>query len=289
MRSMTGFGAGTAENADWRVTVTIHSVNHKRLDLRLLMPQMLRPYEVELRHQFSEKIMRGNVTIEVSLEALTRGQSHWTINETLLATVQDFLQKQVSQGELTRGEWLELLQIPHVLEEKNLEFSDDDAAILFQASAEALANHLQTTTTEGEKLKVDMADRLIRFKENLGILVEASPRINAKLEEKLREKLTEVSVAADYNEQRLLEELVYFINRTSIEEELVRLDSHLQKLDELFESDGPIGREADFYLQEMNREVNTCGSKINDSTGSQAVVALKTLIDALREQVQNIA
>ncbi|MFP5527788.1 YicC/YloC family endoribonuclease [Peptococcus simiae] len=289
MRSMTGFGAGTAENAQWHVSVAIHSVNHKRLDWRISMPQILRPYEVDLRQALSQEIFRGNISVEVRLEDLAAGQARWAINESLLSTVASHLSSQVGEGAFSRQEWLALLQIPHMIEDQVLTFDEEDKPLIFQALQIALANYRQATLAEGNRLAADLDQRLEKCAANLRVLQEVAPRVRQQLEDKLREKLEEVLGQAGINEQRLMEELVYFMNRTSIEEELVRLDSHIKKLRDLFKEEGPIGREADFYLQEMNREVNTCGSKINDTRGSHAVVELKTLIDAMREQIQNIA
>lgn len=289
MRSMTGFGSSVAENCNWRCEISIYSVNHKRLDLHLSLPSFLRNYEQEIRSLITNKVKRGNITVDIRLLNISDSNSKWRFNIALINQAINFASTLASPDDkITYHTVFQALTLPNALIEEAPSFDEEDRLMVFGVLAKSLDSFINSTIVEGEHLKEELLQRLNDFMVALKVLRDCAPRVQRELEEKLRSRLYEFFPTGDFDEKRLLEELVYYINKTSIDEELVRLDSHFNKVLELFHSEEPIGRSCDFYFQEMNREINTSGSKINDAQGSQAVVEMKTILEQMREQIQNV-
>lgn len=289
MRSMTGFGTGIAENNNWRCEISIYSVNHKRLDLHLSLPYFLRNAEQGIRTIITDRIKRGNVTVDIKLYNLSESNSNWRFNTALINQAIQYASTLAdNEDKVTYSAVLQALSLPNAIIEEAPTFGDEDRAMVMSVLNKSLDEFIVSSEKEGLHLQEELTQRLNDFRTALHVLKECAPRVQRELEENLRNRLLEFFPAGDYDEKRLLEELVYYINKTSIDEELVRLDSHLNKVSELFQSTEPLGRSCDFYFQEMNREINTSGSKINDAQGSQAVVEMKTILEQMREQIQNV-
>ncbi len=289
MRSMTGYGAYSAENSRWQCEVTIHSVNHKRYDLHLTMPSFLREEEPDIRAQFAQNVLRGNVTASIIFRPTAQSSGSICVNESLLHNILETAEKFVDHSEnLKFTDVLAAMQLPNVLTESPPEITEEDKTLLYSVLAKSLKNFKEATEKEGRYLQEELQLRLGHFEEAYRSLKLAAPRVEMQCEQKLRDKMNSFFPNQEYDEKRLLEELVYYLNRVSIDEELVRLESHLKKIHELFEEPGAIGKNCDFYFQEMNREVNTSGSKVNDAEASVAVVTMKTILDQMREQIQNV-
>ncbi len=289
MRSMTGFGTSLAENNNWRCEISIYSVNHKRLDLHLSLPSFLRNDEQTIRSLITDRVKRGNVTVDIKLFNLSDSNSNWRFNTALINQALNYASTIVSsEDKITYQTVFQALSLPNALIEEAPSFAEEDRMMVLDVLSMSLEAFVQSTITEGEHLKEELLQRLKDFKTALNVLKACAPRVQLELEENLRNRLLEFFPTGDFDEKRLLEELVYYINKTSIDEELVRLDSHLNKISDLFFSKEPIGRSCDFYFQEINREINTSGSKINDAEGSQAVVEMKTILEQMREQIQNV-
>lgn len=288
MRSMTGFGNAAGFNEQWKIQVQLHSVNHKRLDVYVVMPSFAKSFEGKIRQRLADTVGRGKINIDIRIDGNNGSRGEWQINKALIDSALSYAAQCSDLQTMTPSVVLQALQLPEAMQLEPYQFSESDEELLMTVFEEALAIFLANGQQEGNALAEGFHERLNAFKKHLTLLKEISPRVQQELEQKLRDRLAELLGEEALNEHRLMEELVYFTNRMSIDEELNRLEIHLQKIDHLLEQEGAIGRECDFYFQEMNREVNTSGSKINDAEGSIAVVQMKVLLDQMREQIQNI-
>lgn len=289
MRSMTGYGDAVGVNDRWKIQAQIHSVNHKRLDAYVYMPSFAKAYEAPIRKRLAERVGRGKVNVEVRVDSNDGSRGEWHINRGLVEAALAYAEEQaVLKRERDLRDILEALKLEDAMSMEMHRFTDEDGALLLSVFEDALEAYLASSVREGAVLKESFVERLAACRKEVAILAEVAPRANQSLEEKLRGRLMEVLADGAYDERRLMEEMVYFANRMSIDEELVRMHAHLDKISALIEAEGPIGRECDFYFQEMNREINTSGSKINDVEGSAAVVQLKVLLEQMREQIQNV-
>lgn len=289
---MTGFGKGQAETDLYQLEVEIKSVNHRFLDIQLRMPNELNQYELTLRQLIKKKIQRGRVEIWVQIHEKTEQTKEvnlrWDLMEKMVTTI---LQKTAT----TFGEQLNvaaiipsLLTREEIIEIKTSSVEDPDLEkALLSATQEALSANDQMRMTEGQKIKVVLEQNRQTVQQSILQVAALNETYEADYQQRLQNKLNEY-LQNKVDESRLLTETAILIERGDIHEELDRMQIHLQAMQEMLAVTVPIGRKLDFLIQEMNREVNTIGSKSTAIAIKKAVVEMKTAIEQIREQVQNV-
>ena len=284
IRSMTAYGMAEAQLPFGWLAIELRAVNHRYLDLSLRVAEECRALEPLLREQIGAKVQRGKLDCTLRFrESGDRGD--FSINQKVLNRLGDLAEQCGERFVNLQVEFAELLKLPGVLERRDL-----DADALQAAAAEVLQRALQSFTEarerEGDKLAAIMSERLDGIADWLAKVREWLPDIRAALNERMRSKLDELKLSVD--PARLEQELVLQLQKIDVDEELDRLQVHVDEARRVLKLREPIGRRMDFLLQEFNREANTLGSKSVDSRTTQASVELKVLIEQLREQVQNI-
>ena len=290
IKSMTGYGGAKGSAEGLSLSIELKSVNNRYLDVSVKLPRSFLFAEELIKAAVGRHISRGKVDVFVSVDSSASDDMVVRVNEPLLRGYMDALgavaEKYGLENDMTL---MSVCRLPEVLstdrrELDNSALAEGLSAILEQALEEYDAMRLR----EGEKLRDDVLSRLDEISRLTGIVEEASPVTVAEYRARLEQKLREVLGSANIDESRILTEAAVFADRTAIDEETVRLRSHLSQLEQMLCDDKPIGRKLDFLVQEMNRESNTIGSKANDVTLSKLVVELKSEIEKIREQIQNI-
>lgn len=289
MRSMTGFGRGSGQTKSVQVVAEIKTVNHKYHDLSVKLPSAYQSLEPEVREMILSGVTRGKV--DFFLKDLSPARPKTVqVNEDLVTEYLKSAKKASARfkikGELSVETLLRMPDVLSVVEEERQE-SDQKKAVV-EAVGEALKALEKMRQSEGARLGKDLLDRA---KDISGVVQQIRSRHKAVMAEKLkafREKIAEFLPEPLQDQMRLSTEEGITLQRHDIAEELTRLDSHLEALQETLKDKGSVGRKLDFLIQEMNREANTVGSKSADSKMAQSVVRLKELLEQLREQIQNI-
>ncbi|WP_026174349.1 YicC/YloC family endoribonuclease [Effusibacillus pohliae] len=291
IRSMTGYGRGEAVQEGYRAVAELKAVNHRYAEINLRMPRDLLAHEDSIKRLILKKIRRGRVEVYITFERLSGGEPEIEINRPLAREIKragDHLADELGvRSDLSVAQ---LLQFEGVMQVKEAEADPEQVArVLSQAVAEAAEKLWQMRSREGERLAADFVERLDRLAELVERIAERSPLVVEEYRERVHKRVQEwLAGMAEPDESRLLTEIALFAERANIEEELVRLRSHIQQFRSALRLAEPLGRKLDFLLQEMNREVNTIGSKANDLAISRHVVEAKSVLEQIREQVQNV-
>ena len=290
--SMTGFASATHEAGALTVTVTVRSVNHRHLDLQCRVPAALQAAESGLRAQIQRTVSRGRVEMSVSVQARDLATPIVELNAAVLLAVDAALasarERGLVEGALTPGD---LLRLPGVLTFGEAREADDPDALRVAAEAalgDALAGLSAMRRSEGAYLAEELETRMQAMREIVSEVDVAAAEGEAALERRLHERLQTLRSDPQIDPALLAQEVVRFVARSDVREELVRLRAHLGHWQQLVEGDEPVGRKLDFLLQEMNREVNTIGAKAEGTRVSALVVAAKAELEKMREQVQNV-
>ena len=290
IKSMTGFGRGEAAGVRYVVRIELKAVNHRYLDIFLRIPKQYSQAEEVLRRVISERVSRGRIDAAVSVEEFEQKERNVQVNAPLLQGYVRALEG--IKGLLGSDEAITLSQIltlPGVLEVEEPECDWEDLQqVLGQAAAAALDDLEQMRAAEGERLCADLREKIARIEGLLAQIAQIAPQVVEDYRERLSERLRDLLHGTTLTEERFMAEVALFADRCSIDEELVRLGSHTHQLKELLHSTQPVGRKLDFLIQEMNREVNTIGSKGSNVQIAGLVVELKSELEKVREQVQNI-
>ena len=292
MKSMTGFGSGTATKDGITCTVEIKSVNARFLDLFIRSPKQMNPFESIIRGMVQDRINRGKVEVSVSIQDAGERPKTFTINSVLRKQIQELLVQEEFYDDPKKvplqavnsisNDWIQQQDTP-IAEEV---LSD----IVKEATSSALDALIAMRAVEGEHIQQDLVDRIVTLENiisqidtnKVGAVEAYRDHIRSKIQEYL------VSLEASISEERFLQEITILADKTDITEEIVRFSSHVVQLKNTLTDKNPIGRKVDFILQEMNREVNTIGSKAMDSNITEFVVQLKCELEKIREQVQNV-
>ena len=292
INSMTGFGAATRETDDLAVTVTLRSVNHRHLDVSFRMPQSVQHLEPACRAAIQQHVARGRVDVVLTVQERTEPVTVVDIDETMIRAVSEALEKVrasgVVDGPLHPGDLLRLPQVLKVREER----PEVDAARLGEVVLGTLGEALEALDTmrrtEGGFLATELEER----RQTLLLLVDqvevASREGAAGIQQRLLQRVAELRLEPQVDAALIAQEVVKFVARSEIREELVRLRAHLAHWLDLVGGGEPVGRKLDFLLQEMNREVNTIGAKAEGAAASALVVTAKAELEKMREQVQNV-
>lgn len=291
MRSMTGFGQATGENARHAVTVTIRAVNHRFLELRLHLGDDYRASEESLRGALAAELERGRVDVTVVVRALAaRGATVRVDREVVRAAhsaIEELFEGGLVGEKLTAGD---LLRLPEALTvERDPDLWDAAGeALLLETGRSALAQLVAAREHEGETLRAVLARRLDELTVVVGRLGELRGIASAAMAENLRARLDEALGASGIDPARLAQEAAILVERSDVAEELDRLGSHCRHFRDLLGRGGAVGKRLDFLAQEIARELNTVGAKCRDAAMTRAVLDGKLLCEQLREQVQNV-
>ena len=286
---MTGYGRGTATFDGRQVAVELSSVNRKQAEISLSLPRALVELEPRMRDEINAHISRGRLTVAVGLHAKGGGKGG-AINVAAAKSYRDQLEALRKSlklpGEITLDQ---VLRGPGVLDSETIEIETEEAwPALKKALTAALDQFVKMRQKEGEALAVDLRKRVLAIQKNVKTVGVLAPKVMEHHRGSLLERAAKAGLEIEGSDERLLKEIVFFADRSDISEELTRLRSHLDQFFGQLGKDEPVGRTLDFLLQEMFRETNTIGNKANFLAISQLIVGMKTELEKLREQVQNI-
>ena len=290
IKSMTGFGRAEASDSDRKITIEMKSVNHRYFEPAMKMPKKLNIYEAGIRTILKKYINRGKVDIFVTYEDYSESKFCLKYNEELANEYMSIFNYMAEQFDIPNDITVSSLsRYPEVItmEEQS---GDDDAVwhLLEKAVENACVQFVESRITEGEKLKTDLLEKLDYMTGLVDEIENRSPGIIEEYRQRLEDKVAELLCDTPVDENRIATEVTIYADKICVDEETVRLRSHIESTkDELIEG-GSVGRKLDFIAQEMNREANTILSKANDLETSNCAISLKTEIEKVREQIQNI-
>ena len=291
IKSMTGFGRCEVMEGERKFTVEMKGVNHRYLDVNIRMPKKLNFFETAIRSLLKQSIQRGKVDIFISYEDFTENQMSLKYNESLAQEYMDCFGRMKEQFSLENDIRVSTLsRCPEVLTMEEQVIDEEELWNGLKKALEgAIGQFVETRTLEGSNLKKDIIEKLDGLLDLVGYIEERTPKIVAEYREKLEAKVRELLEDTQIEESRIAAEVVIFADKICTDEEVVRLRSHIIHMKETLQSEeAGIGRKLDFIAQEMNREANTILSKANDLEISDRAIALKTEIEKVREQIQNI-
>lgn len=290
MKSMTGYGRAREASNEREIVVELRAVNHRYLDVNVKAPRGYGFLEEAIKKLAASKISRGKVDIYISVTDLAAQETTITLNHELAQSYFDALVELRDALHLHDDiSVMSIAKMPDVLVSQRVEVDADAlTASVSEVFNEAVKQFDEMRQIEGEKLADDIRNRMNTIKEVVEQVEIRSPERVTAYREKLEKRMNEILADSTVDEQRILTEAAIFADKTAVDEETVRLRSHLDQLDNMLKDSNPVGRKLDFLVQEMNREANTIGSKANDSILANYVIALKAEIEKIREQIQNI-
>ena len=290
IKSMTGFGRGEYADENRKFTVEIKSVNHRYLDMAIKMPKKLNFFESAIRNELKNSIQRGKVDVFITYEDYTENNVGIKYNRDVAEEYLKYLKQMSEEFNLDCDVRVSTLsRYPEVFTMDETEVDEDEIwAGLQKAIRAATEKFVETRIKEGENLRDDLICKLDDMLTHVSYIKERAPEIIAEYKASLTEKVKELLGDTKVDEARLLTEVTIFADRVCIDEEIVRLTSHIETTKKTLIDGGSIGRKLDFIAQEMNREANTILSKANDLATSDHAIELKTEIEKVREQIQNI-
>ncbi len=288
--SMTGFGRYEEVNTAFRISAEIKAVNHRYLDLQIKMPKKFNVFEADIRSLLKTYIQRGKVDVFITYEDYTAGSMSLNYNEALAAEYMEKFRSIADTFGLENDIRVSTLaRMPEVITmEQGTEDEEEIWRHLSMVIEEAAKNFVSARANEGEKLKKDLLEKLSYMDSLVDFIVERSPEIIREYRARLEERVKDLLADASIDENRIAAEVTLYADKICVDEEMVRLRSHIDAMRKDLEKGGCIGRELDFLAQEMNREANTTLSKSSDLEVSDKAIALKTEIEKVREQIQNI-
>ncbi|MBQ7925705.1 MAG: YicC family protein [Lachnospiraceae bacterium] len=290
IKSMTGFGRCEVTFDSRKFTVEMKSVNHRYLDVNIKMPKKLNFFESAIRTELKNYISRGKVDVFITYEDFSESNTSICYHKEVAAEYLKYLRQMAEDFGLDDDIRVSTLsKYPEVftMEEQTMD-EEELWKELQKAISGAAQMFVQTRITEGENLRADLISKLDGMLELVDFITERSPKIVAEYRQKLEERVRELLEDNTVDEGRLLTEVTIFADKVCVDEELVRLRSHIETTRKTLQEGGSIGRKLDFIAQEMNREANTTLSKSNDLEISNCAIELKTEIEKVREQIQNI-
>jgi len=292
MKSMTGFGSGTATKDGITCTVEIKSVNARFLDLFIRSPKQINPFESIIRGLVQNRITRGKVEVSVSIQDAGERPKTFTINSVLRKQIQELLVQEEFYDDPKKVPLQAVNSISNEwIQQQDTPIAEDVLSEIVQESTnQALDALITMRTVEGKHIEQDLLSRITTLENIIKSIDENKAGAVDAYREHIKGKIQEylVSLEASISEERFLQEIALLADKTDITEEIVRFTSHVVQLKNTLVDENSIGRKVDFILQEMNREVNTIGSKAMDSSITEFVVQLKCELEKIREQVQNV-
>ena len=288
--SMTGFGRGEYSDENKKLVIEMKSVNHRYLDVNIKLPKKLGFYEAYIRNLLKKYISRGKVDIFVTYEDMSEDSNKIIYNSAIASEY--FKYAELISSELSVNNDMtasKIMRFPDVITVEEQDADEKEMEQLInQVFDEAAKSFVVTRQTEGENLKNDILEKLEKMDEYVSFIEERSPQIISEYKDKLREKVKDLLDESNTDETRIMMEVTVFADKVCVDEEIVRLKSHIDGMRNALTSVGEVGRKLDFLAQEMNREANTTLSKSSDLEITNIGIELKTMIEKIREQVQNI-
>lgn len=290
IKSMTGFGRGEAEEDNRRITVEMKAVNHRYLDINVRIPKKLGFFESAVRTLMKDYMQRGKVDVFITYEDFNETNVSLKYNESLAAEYVKYITRMADTFHLENDlNAAALSRCPEVLIMEEQDTDEKELwAVLEQALRKACEGFVETRIREGENLQTDLAEKLNGMLTYVDFIEERSPIVMQEYRQRLEEKVQEILQDKQMDESRIVTEVTIFADKICVDEETVRLRSHITAMRDTLLEGGSIGRKLDFIAQEMNREANTILSKASDLAISDTGINLKTDIEKVREQIQNI-
>lgn len=289
MKSMTGFGRASLESNGKNYIIEIKTVNNKYSDITVKSPKRLSFMEDKIRKQIANRITRGKVEVSVSFFDFSNKSKNVVLNKEIAKEYIKQLREIADENNLSENiSVVEIAKLPDILNSIDSDNDEEIASEALQCLNMALDSLIEMRKTEGENIKQDLLVRIERVQNLVDKIAGNSKGIVEEYVSKLEKRVKEILKTDVVDENRIAQEAVIYADKTSIEEELTRLNSHIVQFKELVNSDGPVGKKLDFMIQEMNRETNTIGSKAGSGEITKAVIDLKVELEDIREQIQNI-
>lgn len=289
MNSMTGFGRANLGKEEKEYLIEIKAVNHKYSDISVKAPRNLMAFEDKIRRTVLNKISRGKIDIYITYSNFGANAKKVVINKALAKQYIGELKEVAEENEIDSNiKVIEISKLPDVL---NIEEIEDEGSILeglLECLNIALDKLIQMRHEEGTRIKQDLSNRILKVEEIVHQISEDSSGLIQNYIVKLENRIREILQTEVVDQNRLAQEIVIYSDKCSVEEELTRLESHIAQFKELICKERPVGKKLDFLMQEMNREANTIGSKSGSLEITNCVVELKTVLEDIREQIQNI-
>lgn len=289
IKSMTGYGKSSSHQNQRNYQVEIKSVNHRYLDISVKLPKQLSFLEDIIKKQVSEVIKRGKVDITVTFENNSNEGRNITINKEIAKLYIEQLKQLAEEEQIESNiEVTEIVKYPDVL---NIQVNQEDDLLkneLVPIIDESLKLLVEMRKREGNKIAEDLKARIKQIEEKIFIISEKSTGLIQEYVVKLEKRIKEILQSDEIDKSRIAQEVVIYADKCSIEEEITRLRSHIDQFYTILDSEGPAGKRLDFIVQEMNREINTIGSKSNSVEITNGVIDVKTELENVREQIQNI-
>ncbi len=291
IESMTGFGRCEIVDGERKFTVEIKGVNHRYLDVNIRMPKQMNFLDTAIRNLLKERILRGKIDLYIGYEDQSEAQTSLTYNEALAGEYLTYLRRMAEDFSLEDDIRVSTLsRYPEVLTMEEPTVNEEELWNGLQKALDGAVDQFkESRAAEGENLRRDLLQKLDGLTDLVSQIEERAPQILAEYQERLENKVKELLADTQIDESRIASEVVLFADKMCTDEELVRLRSHIEKMKETLNSDeSGTGRQLDFITQEMNREANTILSKANDLETSNVGIGVKTEIEKIREQIQNI-
>lgn len=290
MFSMTGYGKGEAEENNFKIVVEVKSVNHRFLDLGIKLPRLLISFEDSIRNHIKSRIARGHLDVFVSYQDLTGEKENITYNQSLATKYLDIAKNIADTYKIEND-----VKVSNLFNFKGIIEEDEDTfdieltnKLIAKALDIALDNLVVMRKNEGDKIEKNLLEKLDILQDVVSKIQQYAPVQVESYRQKLRERVGEALGDMQIDESKLMNEIVFYADKVATDEEFIRLNAHILHFREIAQTKGAIGRSLDFITQEMNRESNTIGSKCSDISVSNYVLTLKTEIEKIREQIQNI-
>lgn len=290
IKSMTGFGRCEISDENQKICIEMKAVNHRYLDVNIKMPKKLSVFEAAMRGVLKEYMERGKVDIFVTYEDYTESNYAVRYNKEVAKAYVDFISQMSEDFSLDNDlRATTLSRFPEVLSLEEQEINETELYSSIEKALRGACEHfVEARIKEGENLKRDLLSKLDEMLAGVSVIEERAPKIIEEYHNRLTEKVKEYLADSTIDESRILTEVTLFTDKICIDEEIVRLKSHIQATKDELEKGTSVGRRLDFIAQEMNREANTILSKANDISTSNVAIDLKTCIEKVREQIQNI-
>ena len=289
MKSMTGFGRANTEKNSRQYIVEIKSVNHKYSDITVKAPRNLMFLEDKIKKAILNKVSRGKIDVWINYLNYGADGKKVIINKELAKLYIEELKTLAKENNIEQEiKVTEISKFPDVLNIEETENQEEIEDELLECVNKALDQFVQMREKEGNKIKEDLENRISNVEENIQKICECSSGLVQEYVVKLEERIKEILKTDIVDQNRLAQEIVIYSDKCSVEEELTRLKSHSIQFRELINKNEPVGKKLDFLIQEMNREVNTMGSKSGSIEITNCVIDLKTILEDIREQIQNI-
>ncbi|NLY48065.1 MAG: YicC family protein [Clostridiales bacterium] len=290
IKSMTGFGRSEISNEERKITVEMKSVNHRYCDISIKLPKKLSLYEVSIRNLLKNYISRGKVDVFITYEDYTENTVCVKYNRSLAGEYYEYLKSMSEEFGIENDiRTTTLARFPEVFTLEEQTIDEEKLWELVEKAVKAAAEaFVETRIIEGERLKKDIKEKLAKMSSVVDFIEERSPQIVTEYRNKLLAKVNELLQDTNVDESILVTEVIVYADKICVDEETVRLKSHIENMISTLDESENVGRKLDFIAQEMNREANTILSKVSDIEITNKAIDLKTEIEKVREQIQNI-